>query len=137
MGSFFSTRHFAPTAGEKFNLIQSPWGVVHPGHHGADVKHMAWARVQFLHEELIVLHHVELERVVDVTIQVIPAVEMVFEAWDRVMAQHHIAPIVFNLHVFCDLHEFVGELLDVAAVMVSFNQENLAGQRIQNRNRHL
>ena len=83
---------------------------------------MAWAGVQFLHEELIVLHHVELKRVVDVTIQVIPAVEMVLEAWGRVVAQHHVAPIVFNLHVFCDLH---------------FNQENPAGQRIQNRNRHL
>lgn len=32
---------------------------------------MAWAGVQFLHEKFSVLHHVELERVVDMAIQMI------------------------------------------------------------------
>ena len=46
----------------------------------------------------------------DMPVQVNPSIEMVLKTWDWVMAEHDLAPVVIDFHVFIDLRKLLIEL---------------------------
>ena len=75
----FSNRFDFPPTGQQFDLFERPWCVVHPWHHGTNIKHIAGVSVQFLQKHLVMLHHVPLKRVVDMAIKMIPTMKMILQ----------------------------------------------------------
>lgn len=107
------------------DFIKRPRRVVHPRHHCSDIKHLARCRVQFLHQILVMPHHVPLERIVDVSIQVEGTVKVILKARNWVMAKNHCSTAVLHFEILCDLNKLPQELVVIAPVMVPFNNANL------------
>jgi hypothetical protein len=83
------------------------------------------------------LHHVPLKGIVNMTVQVIPAVIVVLETRDWVMAEDNLTVGVLNLQILRDLDELLEKPPIAAAVMVALNQKYLPVQLVKDRNRFL
>ena len=59
------------------------------------------------------------------TVQMVPAVKMVLEARNRIVAKHHFPLAVVYFHVFRDLGKFLSERAVVGSVMVALDQKLL------------
>ena len=82
----------------------------------------------------MILHHIVFKGVMDMPVEVMPAVEMVFEARDRIVTENHIAALVFYLKIVRDLDELLGESAVAAAVMVALDEEFLPFELLQDGN---
>ena len=71
------------------DFIKCPRSVIHPRHHHPDIEHLAGFRVQFLHQIFVVFHHVPLEGIMDMTIQVEGAIKVILKTWNWVVAKNH------------------------------------------------
>jgi len=83
------------------------------------------------------LHHVPLKRVMNMTVQMIPAVIVVLKTRDWVMTEDNLTVGVLNLQILRDLDELLEKPPIAAAVMVALNQKYLPVQLVKDRNRFL
>ena len=83
------------------------------------------------------LHHVPLKRVMNMTVQMIPAVIVVLKTRDWVMTDDNLTVGVLNLQILRDLDELLEKPPITAAVMVALNQKYLPVQLVKDRNRFL
>ena len=58
------------------DFVKCSRSIVHPRHHSADIEHLALLAIEFRHEELIMLHHLVLERFMYMAVKMIPSVKM-------------------------------------------------------------
>lgn len=123
-----------PSAGQQLNLFQRSWRIVHPRHHGTNIEHITRMAIQLLQEHFVMLHHVPLERVMDMAIEMVPAMEVVLEARDRIVAQNHILTAIFDFQILCDTRELVAERLLLMSVMVAKDEHLLPVQGLENGN---
>ena len=82
----------------------------------------------------MILHHIVFKGVMDMPVEVIPAIEMVFKARDRIVTENHIAAIIFHLKIVRDLDELLGKSAVAAAVMIAFDEKFLPVELLQNGN---
>ena len=69
------------------------WLVIHIFHHTADIVHLAFLLVLLSHLILKVLNHSPFKSCVNMTVQMIPIVEVLIVARDRVMTKNYACTI--------------------------------------------
>lgn len=77
------------------------------------------------------LHHVPLKRIVGMTVEMMPAVEVILEAWDRIVAQNHIFAAILYLWILRNMGELVAERLFLVRIMIAKDKHFLPIQRLQ------
>jgi hypothetical protein len=66
--------------------------------------------------------------------QMIPAVKMILEARNWIMAQNYISVIVFNFHVFSNLYKALLKIRIMNSIMVALNENFLTIQFVKHFN---
>ena len=108
------------------NFFLRARGVIHIRKHRTDVVHTTLLLIEILHQVAVVLHHVPFKRGMNVSIEMEPSIEVIFETRDGVVAKHDMVFAVFDVEIITDFSEALQQTGIMASVVVALDEDNVA-----------
>ena len=108
------------------NFFLRARSVVHIRKHRTDVVHTTLLLIEVLHQVAVVLHHVPFKRRMNVSVEVKPSIEVIFEARDGIVAKHDMVFAIFDFEIVADFGEALQQTSIVASVVVALDENDVA-----------
>lgn len=108
------------------NFFLRARSVIHIWKHRTDVIHTALLLIEVLHQVAVVLHHVPFKGGMNVSIEMEPSIEVIFEARDGIVAKHDMVFAIFDFEIIADFGEALQQTSIVATVVVALDEDDVA-----------